>query len=512
MFAYLRIFAMVSFVVVILAALALGYYFRSAATDDLTDLVTRNNKVLVQGFVNNLWKDHRMVKMLALFKQNKIPAADWPRYRGYKENNLDFQQDVFRFFEGMPVVKVTLYSADGSKLLSLNQAQILDAEVDNTVMLEDNGVATDAVNMALVGNEQIQLLQDARFSLAGGQKSEGTLVHTVFPIMSDNYVPLVQGAGAHGKSGNVQGVVEIYYDIARQWDRLYLFQFMSSGSIIIIFLLLIATLLNVAGRAEAVISRQHEANLQLAAQAATAETENQNKTQFLANISHELRTPLNAIIGFSEMIKSETYGELPNQQYKDYIRDIHQSGVHLLSLINDILDYSKAEAGKLEIMVDELDATKLILTSMRLVSTRAEQAQVALIEEVPREHYIMHTDGKKFKQVMLNLLSNAVKFTPAGGTVTVRMWQSSIEDTVSVAVQDSGIGIAAKDIARALAPFGQVDSALSRKYEGTGLGLPLTKKFVELMGGKFEITSEEGVGTTVTFTLPRHFGKETASA
>jgi two-component system cell cycle sensor histidine kinase PleC len=323
--------------------------------------------------------------------------------------------------------------------------------------------------------------------------------------MSDNYVPLVQG-DANGKTNNVQGVVEVYYDIAKQWDRLYLFQFMSSGSIIIIFLLLIGTLLSVAGKAEAVISRQHEANLELAAQASAAETENQNKTEFLANISHELRTPLNAIIGFSEMIKSETYGELPNPQYKEYIRDIHQSGVHLLSLINDILDYSKAEAGKLDIMVDELDATKLILTCMRLVSTRAEQAQVALVEDVPRDHYIMHTDAKKFKQVMLNLLSNAVKFTPAGGTVKVTMWQNTVNDTISIEVKDSGIGIAAKDIARALSPFGQVDSALSRKYEGTGLGLPLTKKIVELMGGTFELASEEGKGTAVTFTLPRHFG------
>lgn len=505
MFAYLRVFAITSFVIVMFAAIGLGYYFRSAATEDLSDLVTRNNRVLLQGFINNLWKDHRMVKMLTLFRKNEIPQANWIKYRGYKENMADFSADVFRYFEGMPVVKVTIYSADGSKILSLNQVQILDNDIDNTVRLSDNGAAQDAVSLALVGNERSQLLEGAEFQLAGQGSAEGTLVQTVIPIMSDNYVPLVQG-DANGKARNVQGVVEIYYDIAKQWDRLYLFQFMSSGSIIIIFLLLIGTLLSVAGKAEAVISRQHEANLELAAQASAAETENQNKTQFLANISHELRTPLNAIIGFSEMIKSETYGELPNQQYKDYIRDIHQSGVHLLSLINDILDYSKAEAGKLDIMVDELDATKLILTCMRLVSTRAEQAQVALVEDVPRDHYIMHTDAKKFKQVMLNLLSNAVKFTPAGGTVKVTMWQNSGNETISIEVKDSGIGIAAKDIARALSPFGQVDSALSRKYEGTGLGLPLTKKFVELMGGTFDLSSEEGAGTTVTFTLPRHFG------
>jgi two-component system cell cycle sensor histidine kinase PleC len=177
--------------------------------------------------------------------------------------------------------------------------------------------------------------------------------------------------------------------------------------------------------------------------------------------------------------------------------------VHLLSLINDILDYSKAEAGKLEFAIEEVDINKLILSSMRLVSPRAEEAQVLLVDEIPKDHIILKTDPKKFKQVMLNLLSNAVKFTPAGGQVKVAMWTSAIDNTVSIEVRDSGIGIAPKDIARALAPFGQVDSALSRKYEGTGLGLPLTKKFVEIMGGSFNLTSEEGVGTTVTFVLPR---------
>lgn len=502
MFSYLRYFAMISFVVVVMAAMGLGYYFRSAATEDLSNLVMTNNRVLVQGFINNLWKEHQMVQMLNLFHKNNIPQNMWSHYRGYKENYDQFSRDVFHFFEGMPIVKVTIYSSDGSKLLSLNQAQILDAETDNTLSLPDNGIALDAVGEALQGNGLSQMLEGAEFVLAGQGRQSGTLIQTVVPILSDNYVPLVENP-AYSKGSNVQGAVEIYYDISRQWDRLYLFQYLSSGSIILIFLLLIGTLMMVAAKAEAIITRQHEANLELAAQAATAETENQNKSQFLANISHELRTPLNAIIGFSEIIKNEVMGGFENPQYKDYIRDIHQSGVHLLSLINDILDYSKAEAGKLELAIEEVDINKLILSSMRLVSPRAEEAQVALVDEIPKDHFILKTDPKKFKQVMLNLLSNAVKFTPAGGQVKVMMWVNIVDDSVAIEVKDSGIGIAPKDIARALAPFGQVDSALSRKYEGTGLGLPLTKKFVEIMGGSFNLSSEEGVGTTVTFTLPR---------
>ncbi|MCB0307710.1 MAG: sensor histidine kinase, partial [Calditrichaeota bacterium] len=169
--------------------------------------------------------------------------------------------------------------------------------------------------------------------------------------------------------------------------------------------------------------------LELAAQAAAAEAENENKSQFLASISHELRTPLNAIIGFSEIIRNETMGPLQNDQYKDYIRDIHNSGVHLLSLINDILDYSKAEAGKLDLILEEVDITKLIHASMRLITPRAEIARVQLSTEVPSEHYVLTTDGKKVKQILLNLLSNSVKFTPEGGTVKVTLWQNVVENS-----------------------------------------------------------------------------------
>ncbi|MBN8531163.1 MAG: HAMP domain-containing histidine kinase, partial [Alphaproteobacteria bacterium] len=283
----------------------------------------------------------------------------------------------------------------------------------------------------------------------------------------------------------------------------YQFQMIGTFGIIVIFVILFASLILTARRAELIIAKQHEKNLDLTAAAARAEAASREKSQFLANISHELRTPLNAIIGFSDIIKNETLGAIAIPQYKEYISDIHTSGTHLLSLINDILDYSKAEAGKLELEVAEVEIGKTIKTSMRLVEPRAEAAQVTLVQDLPKEPQVLKTDAKKLKQVLLNLLSNAVKFTPAGGQVKVSSWHNLGEDSVSIVVQDTGIGIAPKDIPKAMTPFGQVDSELSRKYEGTGLGLPLTKKFVETMGGKFEITSELGVGTTITITLPR---------
>ena len=153
--------------------------------------------------------------------------------------------------------------------------------------------------------------------------------------------------------------------------------------------------------------------------------------------------------------------------------------------------------------VSEVNITKLIQNSMRLVSPRAASSNVNLLEQLPKEAIVMITDSKKLKQILLNLLSNAVKFTPSGGRVMVTVWHNSADDTYTFEVEDTGIGIAPKDISRAMAPFGQVDNTLKRKYEGTGLGLPLTRKFVELMGGTFKIEGELNKGTKITFSMPR---------
>ncbi|MCB2082248.1 MAG: sensor histidine kinase, partial [Rickettsiales bacterium] len=187
---------------------------------------------------------------------------------------------------------------------------------------------------------------------------------------------------------------------------------------------------------------------------------------------------------------------------KDYIRDIHNSGVHLLSLINDILDYSKADAGKLEVEMTDVDITKIMRNSMRLVAPRAQEASVNLTSELPKEHLVIHTDARRLKQVILNLLSNAVKFTPAGGQVKLSLWREMSDQAIIIEVKDTGVGIAPKDISKVMSTFGQVENELSRRYEGTGLGLPLSKRLVELMGGELEIRSKVNEGTTVTIVLP----------
>jgi signal transduction histidine kinase len=226
----------------------------------------------------------------------------------------------------------------------------------------------------------------------------------------------------------------------------------------------------------------------------------QAKSQFLATMSHELRTPLNAIIGFSELLKGELFGPIGDARYKGYINDVHRSGKHLLSLVNDVLDFSKIDAGHLELQEDQIDIGETLATSLRMIEAQAAITGVIIEREIAHDLPILRADERRVRQILLNLLSNAVKFTPRGGQVRLIAYADDKEFVVQVA--DNGIGMAKEDIPRALERFGQLDGDLNRKYEGTGLGLPLTKKLAELHGGRLEIESELCVGTKVTVAFP----------
>jgi signal transduction histidine kinase len=229
------------------------------------------------------------------------------------------------------------------------------------------------------------------------------------------------------------------------------------------------------------------------------EIANKHKSEFLANMSHELRTPLNAIIGFSEALLEKMFGEI-NEKQKDYLQDIHSSGQHLLSLINDILDLAKVEAGRMELNLGTFDLPAAIANALTLIRERAMRHGIGLSVEVDSRLGELNADERKLKQILLNLLSNAVKFTPEGGKIKVVARR--VDDMVEIAVSDMGIGIALKDQATVFEEFKQVGSDYTRKAEGTGLGLALTRKLVELHGGTIRLESEPGKGSTFTFTLP----------
>ena len=230
-----------------------------------------------------------------------------------------------------------------------------------------------------------------------------------------------------------------------------------------------------------------------------AEEANQSKSDFLANMSHELRTPLNAINGFSDIMKKEMFGPLGDPRYKEYVSDILFSGQHLLSLINDILDMSKIEAGKMMLNHESMQIDDMIGQVIRIVRGRAEDNRLKLIYQ-PEPLPEIEADPRAVKQVLLNLMTNAIKFTPEGGAVSCEVTRNSAG--LIIKISDTGIGIAQEDIDRLAKPFEQIDSQHSRQHEGTGLGLALSKSLVELHGGNFAIESALGEGTTVIFTLP----------
>jgi len=232
-----------------------------------------------------------------------------------------------------------------------------------------------------------------------------------------------------------------------------------------------------------------------------AEDANRAKSQFLANMSHELRTPLNAVIGFAEIIKKELLGAINESRYREYAEDIHRSGVHLLQLINDILDMTKVEAGKYELREDVCDLAKVVGDAVGLVSNLAIQNGLDLRGTVPPDLPFLFADERCVRQVVLNFLSNAVKFTPTGGHVEVGARLES-DGTIVISVTDTGIGMAKDDIPRALSPIHQLESSHGRKYEGTGLGLPLVKSLLDLHQASLHLESAVGVGTTASARFP----------
>lgn len=466
--------------------------------------VIEDNQRTVRLYKQHIWDKHNeaVKKIKNTYYINLLQDPDF----------IDFIKDTIAFFRNINA-EIYLYDMYGN-LIATNYKHEIQNDENIKQYHDEHDSIYDAVLSQIDNLFLKDLLSKSTIETAYQGKATYNLWHkhnisNSLYIFSDNkeykklsfigsYIPIIDD-----NFGDfiVDSVIKINTNVTEQWNNISYLETRTLIAFIIIFSIFFIIVTYNTNYARRIINKQFETNKDLEEAKIKAETENSAKTEFLANVSHELRTPLNAIIGFSEIIIAETYGIIENKQYKEYIHDINNSGKHLLSIINDILDFSKASVDKLKVEHIELDLNKIASSSMRFVKPRADEAKVSLIEDIPDEHIIILADPKRLKQALLNLLSNSVKFTPENGSITLKIFKDSLKQEVNIQVIDTGIGISQKDIPKALSTFGQIDSKLSRRYEGTGLGLPLTKKLVELMQGHFDIQSTIGVGTTVTLTF-----------
>jgi len=489
MFAALRNITILICTALIVLTLIAGMVFKQSFIETIvTQSTEAKAEVVVNTYIRTIWnKYYPVVNYLS-----KKPVNEWGAFSQFSSMQKESEQVL-----NIPgSVKTVVYNKDLTPIYDSANASVIFPKSTFLGSSVTSDTLEDARRAALAGQETSVVILKATTRGPSDEDTKSILsVFTPIKVNSPN-------KDTDKIAMDTIGVLELNFDTTAVVNNLEVLQFTVIFTIIIGFASFTIIILLVSRRAEVVVEKQQEASMEMAAAKAAAEGESRSKSQFLANVSHELRTPLNAIIGFSEIIDSESMGPIGNEQYKEFIKDIHTSGVHLLSLINDILDFSKAEENKLQVDFEQVDLTKLLKICTRMVLPRAEEAKVNFIDDVPQEHFVLVADPKRLKQVILNLFSNAVKFTPENGSVSVKVWRDHDSNSILIEIRDTGVGMAAQDLARALAPFGQVDNKLSRRYEGTGLGLPLTKKLVELMRGKFDVKSEIGLGTTITISFP----------
>lgn len=462
-----RHLALVGALILAVAGGTLGHVYRSAAVENLERMVTQNNLLLTRAFTNSVWP-----RFSSLFRSgNGLTPVE---LRSHPQTG-ELRREIVRLMSGTGVVKVKIHDLDGLTVFSTDPRQVGGSERTNPGLLS-----------ARNGRVASELTNGDPTESADGRRAPRDVVAS--------YIPIYGAGPARG----IEGVLEIHSDVTslRQqalWHKVS--EEVAANRLML--LLMFVVLLYAIHRAERIMNRRRRDDARHAANVAQAEF----ASKLLANMSHELRTPLNAVIGFSEMMKDDILGPVNNPRYKRYAADIHVSGQHLLRIVDDILDMAKIESGAFELSEHDLDVAGTVEASLRLVKDRAERGGLTLSAEIPENVPLLRADRRLVKQILLNLLTNAVRFTPEGGKVTVKAGMNAA-GALWIAVTDTGLGIPEDQIAKALQPFGQLHGSLSRRDRGTGLGLSLVKRFVEVHGGTLELRSEVGAGTAVTVKFP----------
>jgi signal transduction histidine kinase len=466
-----RSFAIVAGLVLVAASLLLSVFHWNWALGGLEKMVEQNNVAVAQVLSNVLWtRNAPLMEALA--------AADRETLKGRPEV-AQLRTEVMSFIEDAPIYRVKIFDKDGDIIFSTDPNQI------GWNVRDRPGFAT-----AITGTIKNELARKNTFSL--------TESVTVDRDLMSSYIPIYR----NGPGSEIVGVFEVYDDVTlflREINRGIALQV---AIVLLITLGVYLVLIWFVRRGDQLVRAEHDRSLELVHTVARAEAASKAKSQFLANMSHELRTPLNSVIGFAEILSSEGFGPLGDKRYLTYAKEIGDGGRNLLTIINNTLDLSKIELGTADVALRPVDPVAVVRGAVQQLDRQIQDSGVAVSIEIDPRTASMQSDETKLKQILLNVISNGLKFTPPGGRVTIKVMGSSDDRLMRFEISDTGIGISPDDVPIALAPFGQVDSALNRRYQGAGLGLPLAKGLAELLGGTLEIAGTPGSGTTVAITLP----------
>jgi signal transduction histidine kinase len=462
-------FAIVSGCILLIAGAVLGVIHRSASLERLESMAERQNVALTKVFANAAWGEFRnYVAQAGLSDPEALRNTAEVAALGTR---------IMALMQGSSIAKVKIYDKEGLTVYSTDRAEI---------GIRKRNEGFEEAKAGGIANEMERANEMLSFD---GIMTDRNVVSTYLPLF------------APGGNTDVEAVIEVYDDVTDLVAAIDQDELFAAGVLGAVQLLIYLGLVLIVYRSDQAVERAHARELKLSAAAARAEAASQAKSEFLANMSHELRTPLNAIIGFAEIIKNGVMGPIQPPAYQTYLDDIWSAATHLGRVINDILDLTKAEAGKMQVERVEFNIVEILDRVRRILQEQAARAHLRVeIEPDGNEAVRITSDERKIQQVLLNLLSNAIKFTPPEGRVTLSAQR--LLDRVEISVRDTGIGMTAEEIPIALSPFGQVDSSLSRKYEGTGIGLPLSKRLTQLLGGELMIESQKGAGTNVRIQIP----------